>query len=230
MRKSKRCKEIEKFVSDDKVYNIKEAISVLKKCPKLKFDESFEVSMKLGVDPKKSDQQVRGTVVLPNGTGKKIKILVLTKGDKVDEAKSAGADFVGAEDLIEKVKGGWLDFDTLIVTPDMMREVGRLGKILGPRGLMPSPKAGTVTKDVKKAIEDAKSGKVEYKVDKTADINMSFGKISFEEIKLEENINFLLKAINKAKPSASKGIYFRTLSLSTTMGPGLKIDLQSIGI
>ena len=230
MRKSKRCKEIEKFVSDDKVYNIKEAISVLKKCPKLKFDESFEMSMKLGVDPKKSDQQVRGTVVLPNGTGKKIKILVLTKGDKVDEAKSAGADFVGAEDLIEKVKGGWLDFDTLIVTPDMMREVGRLGKILGPRGLMPSPKAGTVTKDVKKAIEDAKSGKVEYKVDKTSDINMSFGKISFEEIKLEENIIFLLKAINKAKPSASKGIYFRTLSLSTTMGPGLKIDLQSIGI
>jgi large subunit ribosomal protein L1 len=182
--------------------------------------------MKLGVDPRKSDQQVRGTVSLPNGTGKSISIVVLAKGDKVKEALDAGADFAGNDDLIEKIKGGWTDFDAMVATPDMMREVGRLGKILGPRGLMPTPKAGTVTTDISKAVTEIKAGKVEYKVDRNSGVNNAIGKVSFDNDKLVENIHTFLGAIMRAKPSAAKGTYIKSLALSSTMGPGIKVDTR----
>ena len=225
---SKRFKEIERAFDAKKLYSLGEALKVLKGCPKLKFDESVDIAMKLGVDPKKSDQQVRGTVALPNGTGKDLKVVVLAKGDHVKKAKDAGADMVGCDELIEKIKGGWTDFDALVVTPDMMREVGKLGKILGPRGLMPTPKAGTVTTDVAKAVNELKAGKVEYKVDKYGVVNNMVGKLSFDEKALEQNIETIVDAIAKAKPSSAKGVYMQSMSLSSTMGPGLKIDLQTL--
>lgn len=230
MKKSKRAKKILEIIEEDKKLNTLEAIDLLKKCPKLKFDESIEISMKLGVDPKKSDQQVRGTVSLPHGTGKTLKVLVFAKANKVQEALDAGADYAGSDEYVEKVKGGWLDFNAVIATPDMMRDVGKLGRILGPRSLMPTPKSGTVTLDVAKAIKEIKAGKVEFKVDKNAVINAIIGKLSFETKNLIENFEMLINAIGKAKPATCRGIYIKNLAISSSMGPGLSIDLQTLNI
>jgi large subunit ribosomal protein L1 len=226
-KRSKRMQEIDKLVDPNKAYKFEEAIEILKKAPTVKFDQSVNMALKVGVDPKKSDQQVRGTVSLPHGTGQKIVLVVIAKGDKVNEALAAGADYAGADELLERIKGGWTDFSAVIATPDMMRELGKLAKILGPRGLMPTPKAGTVTTDVAKAVKEAKAGKIEFKVDKTGNINSAVGKISFSADSLVENLKVLIGAINKAKPSSSKGVYLRSMYLSSTMGPGLKIDLSS---
>lgn len=228
MRRSKRFKEIEKLIEGKASYTVEEAVEMLKKCPSVKFDQTVEVSFKMGLDPKKADQLVRGTVSLPKGTGKKVRVLVFAKGDKIKEAEEAGAEFAGSADLVEKVNNGWTDFDAVISTPDMMRDVGKLGKVLGPRGLMPSPKAGTVTQDVAKAVEEVKAGKIEFKLDKTSLINNIVGKLSFKAEDLVENIKALLQAIKRAKPAGAKGIYIHSFNVSSTMGPGLKIDLQSI--
>lgn len=226
-KKSKRIKEIEKQVNLEKQYTLDEAVETLQKCPKVKFDQTVQISLMLSVDPKKSDQFVRGTVSLPNGTGKTLKVLVFAKGEKEKAALDAGADFAGAEQLLEKVAAGWTDFDAVIATPDMMREVGKLGKVLGPRGLMPTPKAGTVTNDVAKAVTEIKAGKVEFKVDKSGVINSLVGKLSFQKEKLVQNIVSMLSAIQRVKPSTAKGQYLKSLYLSSTMGPGLKIDLTT---
>jgi len=226
-KQSKRIREIAKKIDLEKRYNLAEAIEVLKSCPSVKFDQTVEIALMTGIDSKKSDQQVRGTVSLPNGSGKRIVLVVIARSDKHKEAIDAGADFVGSEDMIEKIKGGWTDFSALIATPDMMREVGKLGKVLGPRGLMPTPKAGTVTNDVAKAVQEVKAGKIEYKTDKTGAINSLVGKLSFETPKLVQNIEALLSAIIKSKPATAKGQYLKGLHLSSTMGPGLKIDLSS---
>ena len=229
-KRSKRMRQIDQMVDSKKIYSFAEAIVLLKKCPSTKFDQSLNMALRLGVDVKKSDQQVRGTVSLPHGTGQVVKLVVIAKGDKVKEALDAGADFAGSDELLEKIKGGWTDFSALISTPDMMREVGKLGKVLGPRGLMPTPKAGTVTTDIAKAVKEAKAGKIEFKVDKTGNINSAAGKISFSEEQLIGNLMPLLQAILRAKPASAKGIFLRSLVLSTTMGPGLKIDLQSLAL
>lgn len=229
MARSKRYQEMQKKIDATKQYTLDAALQLLQQCPKVKFDESLEISIKMGVDPKKSDQQVRGTVSLPNGTGKTLKVVVIAKGEKMQEAKNAGADEVGNEELLEKIKNGWTDFDALIATPDMMREVGKLGKVLGPRGLMPTPKAGTVTTDVAKAVQELKAGKVEFKVDKGGVVNNMLGKISFDKKSLYENVEAFLAALNRAKPSTAKGQYLKSMFLSTTMGPGLKIDMSTIG-
>jgi large subunit ribosomal protein L1 len=229
-RPSKRIREIAKSAEPQKLYTIEEAVDILKKCPPVKFDQSVDISLKLGVDPRRSDQHVRGTVSLPNGTGKTLRILVLATGEKVQEAKDAGADYVGNEELCEKVSSGWTDFDAVVATPDMMRLVGKLGKVLGPRGLMPTPKAGTVTTDVAKAINELKGGKVEFKLDRHGVINGIVGKLSFELDKLGENVRSFLQAVQKAKPAAAKGHYIQSLYLSSTMGPGLKIDLRQSDI
>ncbi|MBF8262421.1 MAG: rplA [Parachlamydiales bacterium] len=213
-----------------KAYKLDEAIAILKKCPKVKFDQSIDIALKVGVDTKKSDQQVRGTVSLPYGTGQTITLVVIAKGDKAKEALDAGADFVGADELLEKIKGGWTDFSALVATPDMMRDLGKLGKVLGPRGLMPTPKAGTVTTDIAKAVRELKAGKIEFKVDKLGIVNNAVGKLSFSESDLVENIRSLLIAVSRAKPASAKGAFFRSLYITSTMGPGLKIDLQSVEI
>ena len=225
MKKGKRYQEAAKLVDAAKSYEAKEALEVIEKMPKTKFDETVELHVKLGVDSKHADQQVRGTVVLPNGTGKTQKVLVFAKGDKAKEAEEAGADFVGAEELVPKIeKENWFDYDVIVATPDMMGVIGRLGKVLGPKGLMPNPKSGTVTMDVKKAIAEIKSGKVEYRLDKTNIIHLGFGKVSFGADKLLENYNCIIDAIIKAKPVAAKGQYIKSVSISTTMGPGLYIN------
>ena len=225
MKKSKRYVESAKLVDSNKEYEIKEALEVIEKMPKTKFDETVELHVRLGVDSKHADQQVRGTVVLPNGTGKTQKVLVFAKGPKAEEAEKAGADFVGAEELIPKIQNeNWFDYDVVVATPDMMGVVGRLGKVLGPKGLMPNPKSGTVTMDVTKAIKEIKSGKVEYRLDKTNIIHLGFGKVSFGAEKLAENYDAIMGAIIKAKPAAAKGQYIRSVSVSTTMGPGLYIN------
>ena len=225
MKKGKRYQEAAKLVDAAKAYEAKEALEVIEKMPKTKFDETVELHVKLGVDSKHADQQVRGTVVLPNGTGKTQKVLVFAKGDKAKEAEEAGADFVGAEELVPKIeKENWFDYDVIVATPDMMGVIGRLGKVLGPKGLMPNPKSGTVTMDVKKAIAEIKSGKVEYILDKTNIIHLGFGKVSFGADKLLENYNCIIDAIIKAKPAAAKGQYIKSVSISTTMGPGLFIN------
>ena len=225
MKVSKRYAESAKLVDKTKQYNIKEALETIEKMPKAKFDETVELHVKLGVDSKHADQQVRGTVVLPNGTGKTQKVLVFAKGPKAEEAQKAGADFVGAEELIPKIQNeGWFDYDVVVATPDMMGVVGRLGKVLGPKGLMPNPKSGTVTMDVAKAIKEIKSGKVEYRLDKTNIIHLGFGKVSFGADKLAENYDAIMGAIIKAKPAAAKGQYIKGVSISTTMGPGLSIN------
>lgn len=211
-----------------KQYTIDQAIEILKKCPPVKFDQSVELSLKTGVDAQKSDQLVRGTVTLPNGTGKRTVILVFAKGDKIKEALDAGADYAGNEEFFEKIKSGWLDFDTVIATPDMMRDLGKYAKVLGPRGLMPTPKLGTVTADLAKAIAEVKAGKVEFKSDKHGVINTMAGKISFQSSKLKENILTILAAIARSKPATAKGVFMRSLFISMTMGPGMKVDLQGI--
>ena len=224
MKKGKRYLEAEKLIDSSKDYSAKEAIETIEKFPKAKFDETVELHVKLGVDSKHAEQQVRGTVVLPNGTGKTLKVLVFAKGDKATEAEKAGADFVGAEELIPKIeKENWFDYDVIVATPDMMGVVGRLGKVLGPKGLMPNPKSGTVTMDVTKAIKDIKSGKVEYRLDKTNIIHLGFGKVSFGTEKLLENYETVMDAIIKAKPAAAKGQYIRSVAVSTTMGPSIYV-------
>jgi large subunit ribosomal protein L1 len=225
MKKGKRYVEASKLVDPTKLYEVEEAFDVIDKLPKAKFDETVELHVRLGVDSKHADQQVRGTVVLPNGTGKSLRVLVFAKGDKAKEAEAAGADFVGAEELIPKIeKENWFDYDVVVATPDMMGVVGRLGRVLGPKGLMPNPKSGTVTMDVTKAVADIKSGKVEYRLDKTNIIHLGIGKTSFGAKKLVENYNTIMEAIIKAKPAAAKGQYIKSVSVTTTMGPGIHIN------
>ncbi len=224
-KQGKRYSESEKLIEKNKQYGIKEALEIIEKMPKAKFDETLELHVKLGVDSKHADQQVRGTVVLPNGTGKTQKVLVFAKGPKAEEAQKAGADYVGAEELIPKIQNeNWFDYDVVVATPDMMGVVGRLGKVLGPKGLMPNPKSGTVTMDVTKAINEIKSGKVEYRLDKTNIIHLGFGKVSFGTEKLMENYECIINAIIKAKPAAAKGQYIRSIAIATTMGPSLYIE------
>jgi len=223
-------KEIDKLFDPLKSYKLDEAVAILKKCPPVKFDQSIGIALKVGIDVKKSDQQVRGTVSLPHGTGKNVTLVVIAKGDKAKEASDAGADFVGADEIIEKIKGGWTDFSALVATPDMMRELGKLGKVLGPRGLMPTPKAGTVTTDVAKAVKELKAGKIEFKVDKLGIVNNAVGKLSFNDNQIVDNVNALLHALSRLKPASAKGTFFRSLYLTSSMGPGLKIDLQSIEV
>jgi len=227
---TKRVKEINKIVADKKkAYSIQEAVSTLKKIPHPKFDETVELAFNMGTNPKQSDQMVRGTVMLPNGTGKKVKVLVLCKGESGNAARDAGAEYVGGDDLVAKISAGWMDFDVVISSPDMMRDVGKLGKVLGPRGLMPNPKTGTVTNDLGRAVKEAKAGKIEFKLDKQGNINIGVGKISFEEKAICENIDTVVTAINKARPQTVKGRFVKNISMSTTMGPGLKLDLSKLG-
>ena len=221
----KRYLESAKLVEKNKKYSINEALEMIEKMPKAKFDETVELHVRLGVDSKHADQQVRGTVVLPNGTGKTLKVLVFAKGPKADEATKAGADYVGAEELIPKIQNdNWFDYDVVVATPDMMGVVGRLGKVLGPKGLMPNPKSGTVTMDVTKAIEEIKSGKVEYRLDKNNIIHLGFGKVSFGADKLLENYDVIMNAIIKAKPAAAKGQYIKSVAITTTMRPSIFIN------
>ncbi len=219
----KRKSALEK-VDRERIYAPKEAITLAKELASAKFDETVEVHVRLGVDPRQAEQQVRGTVILPHGTGKTMRVIVFAQGDKAAEAKEAGADEVGADDLVEKVQGGWMDFDTAVATPDLMGKVGKLGRVLGPRGLMPNPKTGTVTFDVGKAVSDSKGGKVEYRVDKFAIMHLIIGKASFEVRQLIENYETLIDEIMRAKPAASKGRYIKSISVSTTMGPGILLD------
>ena len=225
MKKCKRYVESAKLVDRTNLYDVDEAVSILKKTASAKFDETVEAHIRLGVDGRHADQQVRGAVVLPHGTGKTVRVLVFAKGDKVAEAEAAGADFVGGDELVPRIqKEGWLDFDVVVATPDMMGIVGRLGRILGPKGLMPNPKAGTVTMDVTKAINDIKAGKIEYRLDKSNIIHVPIGKASFTEEKLADNFHTLIGAIIKAKPAAAKGQYLKSVVLSSTMGPGIKLN------
>lgn len=227
-KKSKRYNEALQLVDRDKVYTIEEALELAKKASTAKFDETVNISFNLNVDPRHADQQIRGAMVLPNGTGKNQTVAVVAEGDKAREAEAAGADFVGADELIQKIQGGWMDFDVLIATPNMMGKLGRLGRILGPRGLMPNPKTGTVTMDVTNAINEVKKGKVTYRVDKQGNINTLIGKVSFDTDKLVENFNALYNAIKRAKPAKVKGAYMKNLVVSTTMGPGIHVDQNSI--
>ncbi len=220
----KKYQESAKLIEADKVYDAEEAIALIQKMPSFKFDATLEVSVKLGVDPKHADQQVRGAVVLPNGTGKTKRVLVFAKGEKAKEAELAGADFVGAEDMVEKIQGGWTDFDVAVATPDMMGTVGRLGKILGPKGLMPNPKVGTVTMDVTRALNEIKAGKIEYRTDKAGNIHAPLGRMSFETEKLLQNYFTLIETLVRAKPSAAKGTYVRNITLSSTMSPGVPVN------
>ena len=225
MKKGKRYVESAKLIDRSKQYETGEAIELALQTAKAKFDETLELHVRLGVDPRHADQQVRGVVVLPNGTGKTVRVLVIAKGEKADEATKAGADFVGAEEIIQKIQTeNWFGFDVCVATPDMMGVVGRIGRVLGPKGLMPNPKSGTVTMDVTKAIHEIKAGKVEYRVDKTSIVHVPVGKVSFGVDKLEENLNTLMDAIIKAKPAAAKGTYIKSLVISTTMGPGVKFN------
>lgn len=226
MKHGKKYAEIAKLVDRTVLYEPNDAIALVKKTAKAKFDETIEVHIRTGCDGRHADQQIRGAVVLPNGTGKTVKVLVFAKGDKLNEAEAAGADFVGGEELIPRIQNeGWLDFDVVVATPDMMGVVGRLGKILGPKGLMPNPKAGTVTMDVAKAIADIKAGKIEYRLDKTNIVHVPVGKASFTDEALQENFNALMEAIVKARPSALKGQYLRSITLTSTMGPGVKVNV-----
>jgi len=225
MKKGKKYVESAKLIERTRLYEPSEAINLAKLTAKAKFDETIEASVKLGVDPRHADQQVRGVVVLPHGTGKTLRVLVFAKGDKAREAEEAGADFVGAEDMVAKIQNeGWLGFDACVATPDMMGTVGKLGRILGPRGLMPNPKAGTVTMDAAKAVKDIKAGKIEYRVDKGGIVHAPVGKASFEDAKLHDNFTTFMEAVIKSKPEASKGIYLKSVVLSSTMGPGIKVN------
>jgi large subunit ribosomal protein L1 len=224
MKKGKKYQDAMKKYDPNKLYDPIEALQLVKDMASAKFDETVEIHIKLGVDPRHADQQVRGTVSLPNGTGKTRRVLVFAKGDKAKEAENTGADYVGAEEIAEKIQGGWFDFDVAVATPDMMSVVGRLGKILGPRGLMPNPKSGTVTFDIERTIKELKAGRIEYRVDKSAIIHVPMGKVSFEAEKLNENLNAFADALIKAKPAAAKGQYMRSVSVCSTMSPGVKIN------
>ena len=224
MKRGKAYQEALAKIEKNKLYDPVDAINLVKSIASAKFDETVEAHVKLGVDPRHADQQVRGTVSLPHGTGKTVKVLVFAKGDKVKEAEQAGADYVGAEDLAEKIQGGWFDFDVAVATPDMMAVVGKLGKILGPRGLMPNPKAGTVTFDIERTIKELKAGRIEYRVDKTSIVHVPIGRVSFEAEKLQDNLNTFADALIKAKPAAAKGQYMRSVNICSTMGPGVKIN------
>lgn len=230
MKRAKNIKKAYDGIDREKRYTLEEAVGLLKGAKYAKFDESVEVAMRLGVDPKRADQMVRGTVSLPHGTGKTVRVLVFAQGEKAAEANEAGADFVGSEDIVAKIQGGWMEFDVAVATPDMMKHVGRLGKLLGARGLMPSPKAGTVTMDVAKTVKELKSGRIEYRVDRQSGIAAAVGRVSFDEANLLENIRTFAGAVLKAKPAASKGKYVISMSLSSTMGPGIKIDDSSITV
>ncbi len=223
-KKSKRIRMIEEKVDRNRVYDLKEALNLLKEVSSVKFDETVEVSVNLGIDPRKSDQVVRGATVLPNGTGRSVRVAVFATGEKAEEAKAAGADVVGLEDLAEQIKAGNLDFDVVIASPDTMAVVGKLGQILGPRGLMPNPKVGTVTPDVATAVKNAKAGQVRYRADKGGIVHAPIGKVSFDADKLEENLKALIADLNKARPSSAKGVYLKKVTVSSTMGPGLTID------
>lgn len=227
MKRSKRYKELLQKVDSSKVYGLEDAINLVKELSNSKFDETVEVAVRLGIDPKRSDQMVRSTTALPHGTGKNIRVLVLTKG-KEAEAKTAGADMVGSQEYIDKIKNGWMEFDACIATPDLMGEVAKLGKILGPKGLMPNPKVGTVTQDVGKVVKDIKKGRVEFRIDKTGNVHLLIGKASFEPQKLIENTMEFIRDLWKAKPPAAKGQYIRSMYLSSTMGPAVRLDLQDI--
>lgn len=228
MATGKQIRNAKEKVDRSRDYSLDEAISLLKEGTFAKFDETVEVSIRLGVDPRKADQMVRGAVVLPNGLGKTVRVLVFAKGEKIQEAEAAGADYVGGDDLAEKIQGGWFDFDTAIAAPDMMGVVGKIGRLLGPRGLMPNPKVGTVTPDIKRAVEEAKSGKIEYRVEKAGIVHAPLGKASFEAGKLRENLISLLDVLIKAKPSSAKGIYLKKISISSTMGPGINVDVADV--
>ena len=230
MQTTKRNKEILKSVNVDKEYTLPEAIAILKDQSKVKFVESLDCAIRLGVDPRHADQMVRGTVSLPHGTGKTVKVLVIAKGAKIQEALDAGADYAGFEDLLEKIKGGWADVDVIVATPDSMAELGKLGKILGPKGLMPNPKSGTVTMDVAKAVKEVKGGKIEFRVEKTGIVHTSLGKLNFETEKLVDNTKAFLNTIVKMRPSTAKGQYVKSLFLSSTMGPGLKISKEELSL
>lgn len=225
-KKGKKYQEALKLLEDGKLYPAAEALELVKKTATAKFDETIELHVRLGVDPKYADQQVRGAVVLPNGTGKSKRVLVFAKGEKEKEAEEAGADFVGSDDIVQKIQGGWLDFDVAVATPDMMGTVGRLGKILGPRGLMPNPKLGTVTMDLAKAISEIKAGKVEYRTDKAGNIHCPIGKASFDVEKLQQNYQTLIDTLNRVRPAAAKGQYMRSVTVSATMGPGVPVALS----
>lgn len=221
----KKYAEVAKLVDANVAYSAAEAIELVKKTARAKFDETVEVAFRLGVDPKKADQQIRGAVVLPHGTGKTLRVLVFAKGEKAKEAEAAGADFVGDDDMINKINQGWFEFDAVVATPDMMASVGKLGRVLGPKGLMPNPKTGTVTFDVTKAVNEIKAGKIEYRVDKQGNIHAPIGKVSFDNEKLIENFTTLVDTLQKAKPAAAKGTYMRNVTVSSTMGPGVKVTL-----
>ena len=224
MKKTKAVKKAAEIVDKNKLYTVEEAFELIEKLPKRKFDETVELHVRLGVDSRNADQQVRGTVVLPNGTGKTVRVLVIAKGDKAKEAMDAGADFVGAEEMITKIQNeNWFEYDVIVTTPDMMGVIGRIGKVLGPKGLMPNPKSGTITMDVKKAVQDIKAGKVEYRLDKTNITHLAIGKVSFGPQKLKENYVVIMDALVKAKPAAAKGQYIKGIALTTTMGPGIKV-------
>ena len=226
-KRGKNYQEAAKLVDRSKQYDIAEAITLLKQASKAKFDETVEVAYRLGVDPKKAEENIRGAVVLPHGTGKTQRVLVFAKGDKVKEAEAAGADYIGDADVVAKINDGWFDFDVIVATPDMMAEVGKLGRVLGPKGLMPNPKTGTVTFEVEKAVNDIKAGKVEYRVDKSSNLHVPIGKVSFEDDKLVENFKTIMETIVKAKPQSSKGTYVQNVVVTSTMGPGIKIDASS---
>ncbi|HHI87384.1 MAG TPA: 50S ribosomal protein L1 [Candidatus Cloacimonetes bacterium] len=224
MKRGKKYNQGLEKLEAEKAYEFAESLNLLKEIANKNFDETVELHFRLGVDPKKANQMVRGTVVLPNGTGKDVKVLVFAEGDKVDEAKNAGADYVGMDDLAEKIQGGWTDFDVAIASPNMMGKVGKLARILGPRRLMPNPKAGTITNDIEKAVKEAKAGKVEYRIDKFSNIHVPLGKISFENKKLAENAEVLMRAILRDRPASAKGRYIRNITICSTMSPGIKID------
>jgi large subunit ribosomal protein L1 len=225
-KKGKKYQEAAKLIDKNKVYEVAEAVELVKKAATAKFDETVEAAFRLGVDPKRADQQIRGAVVLPHGTGKVQRVLVFAKGDKAKEAEAAGADYVGDADMIAKIQGGWFEFDVVVATPDMMGEVGKLGRVLGPKGLMPNPKTGTVTFDVTKAVNEIKAGKIEYRVDKAGNIHAPIGKVSFDAEKLAENLAALTEALNRAKPAAAKGVYMKNVSISSTMGPGVRVAVK----
>lgn len=224
---SKRYRESYGMVDKTKRYGLDDAIKLLRSFPKAKFDETVEIHFNLGVDPRKAEQQIRNSLVLPNGTGKVSKVLVFAEGDKADEARAAGADYVGVDEYVEKITGGWLDFDVAITTPNLMGKIGRLGRVLGPRGLMPNPKVGTVTMEIGKAVEEAKGGKVAYRVDKFANLHIIAGKVSFEETKLKENLTTIIGAILRERPATVKGIFIKSIALTATMSPGIKLDVPS---